>query len=108
MRHLVTATATLILVVCLGATPALAHEVTYRGTVVSTDAKAIRMTVVDAKTKKSSTLTFEHDKNTKFLRGDKLMSVVDVKIQKGEKIALTVNTDDDENYAQIVRLDEKK
>lgn len=86
----------------------LAHEVTYRGTVVSADAKGIRLTVVDAKTKKPSTLTFWHDKETKFLRGDNLLSFAEAKISKGEKIALTVNTDDDENYAQVVRLDEKK
>ena len=95
-------------IVCLATVSVLAHEVTYRGTVTSADAKALKITVVDAKTKKPSALTFEHDKETKILRGDKLVPFADAKIQKGERIAITVNTDDDENYAMVVRLDEKK
>ena len=103
-----TAVVAVVLALAVPSAGAVAHEVIYKGTVVSADQKGIRVSVVDEKTKKPATLTFRYDKETKFLRGDKLMSFADAKIQKGEKIAITTDHDFEEFYAFVVRLDARK
>jgi len=85
-----------------------AHEVTYKGTVISADAKKLKITVVNDKDKTTTVRTFDIDKDTKFLRGDKPVPLADVKIQKDEQISVIVNLDDDENYAEEVRLPVRK
>lgn len=98
--------------VCAGVTLA-AHEVTYKGTVVSasriTDGKmTVQVSVVDAKTKKPSTMKFIVDKYTKVLRGDTLVPFDQARIAKNEKIAVTINDDEEGDGAVVVRLDQKK
>jgi len=102
------AAAALMLTVLVASAVVIAHEITFKGTVVSADQKALRVSVVDEKTRKPSTMTFRHDKDTKILRGDTLVSFAEAKIQKAEKIAVTVDHDFDERYAFVVRLDQKK
>ena len=94
----------LVAVAMAGAT----HDVTYKGTVASVDATSIKMVVINEKTKKPETITIRHDKETKFLRGDTLVTFTEAKIQKNEKITATFNTDEDANFASVVRLDAKK
>jgi len=84
------------------------HEQTHKGTVVSSTGNKITVTVVNDKTKKTQNLVFEFDRETKFLRGDRVVTAAEAKIQKGEKIAVTVNHDDAEDLALVIRLDEKK
>jgi hypothetical protein len=84
------------------------HEVTYKGTVASTDVKQVVVTVVNEKTKKPESMTFKHDGETKFLRGDKVVTYAQARILKGEKIAVTINHDDLPDFALVIRLDEKK
>jgi len=90
--------------------PALAarHQVTFKGTVVSATATNVKVSVVDEKTKKPVTKSFDMDKETKILRGDKLVTFAAAKIQKNEKIAVTIDHDADETLAIVVRLDQAK
>lgn len=86
----------------------LAHQVTYKGTVIALDKESVRVTVVDEKTKKPVAMKFDFDKETKVLRGDKLVTIAEARIVKGEKIAVTIDHDVDETLAIVIRLDEKK
>lgn len=87
---------------------AAVHEYTYKGTVLSVSVKALKVKVLDEKTKKNIEMPFELDKETRILRGDKVVTFDEAKIQIGEKIAVTINSDDSETLANIVRLDVKK
>jgi len=107
MRHSQRLFAIAIAVCLLGASVA-AHQVTYKGTVVSTDKMTVKVTVVDEKTKKPMDITFKIDKDTKILRGDKVVTLAEARIQKDEKIAVTTDHDLDEDLALVVRLDVKK
>ena len=102
-------TAMLVLAIAfvLGITAA-AHQVTYKGTVVSSDSATVKVTVVDEKTRKPMQITFKIDKDTKILRGDKVVTLTAAAIQKAEKIAVTVDHDGDEDLALVVRLDVRK
>jgi len=86
----------------------LAHQVTYKGTVIALEKESVRVTVVDEKTKKPKEMKFDFDKETKILRSDKLVTVAEARIVKGEKIAVTIDHDVDETLAIVIRLDEKK
>jgi hypothetical protein len=94
--------------ICLLTASVFAHEVTYRGKVVLADKAVVKVAVVDAKTKKPVDITFKIDKETKVLRGDKVVAFADARIEKGESIAVTVDHDLDENLALVVRVDAKK
>ena len=64
----------------------------------------MKVNVVDPKTRKVTALTFIVDEETKVLRDDKPVKFADAKIQKGEKITVTVDHDLDEDLAQTIRL----
>lgn len=85
-----------------------AHQVTYKGTVLAVEKATVRVNAIDEKTKKASTMTFQTNKNTKVLRGDALVTLDAARIEKGEKIAVTVDHDLDETMAIVIRLDPKK
>ena len=87
---------------------ALAHQVTYKGTVIALDKESVRVTVIDDKTKKPADMKFDFDKETKILRGDKRVTIAEARIVKGEKISVTIDHDVDETLAIVIRLDEKK
>jgi transcriptional antiterminator Rof (Rho-off) len=84
------------------------HEITHKGTVVSADAKTLKVNVPNEKTKKVDAMAFTHDRETKILRGDTVVSFTEARIQKGEKIAVTIDHDDDPTFALVVRLDVRK
>jgi len=84
------------------------HEMTYKGTVISTTEKTIKVDTVDEKTKKTLTIDFKFDKDTKMFRGDKRVTYAEAKVLKGEKIAVTVDHDLDEDLAIVIKLDAKK
>jgi hypothetical protein len=107
MNQLRALVATAVAVCLLGATVA-AHQVTYKGTVVSTEKESVKVTVIDEKTRKPVVMSFDMDKDTKILRGDKLVTLAEARIQKNEKIAVTIDHDADETLAIVVRLDAGK
>ena len=90
--------------VCLIGTTVLAHEVTYRGTVIAVEAAKVQVKVTDEKTKKEAPMDFTVTARTKVLRGDKTVSFADAKIQKDERISVTVNNDEDGHHAITIRL----
>ena len=104
-----TLAALLVVVTTIASTATLlAHEITFKGTVVSVDATSVKITVIDEKTKKPVVKTFDYDKDTKVMRGDKRVSIADAKIQKDEKISVTIDHDADETLAIVIRLDAGK
>jgi hypothetical protein len=92
--------------VCAGnALFAARHDVTYKGTVVAVDAELLKVSVINEKTKKPETIVTRHDKETKFLRGDKLVTFAEAKIRPKERVTVTFNNDEDANFLSVVRLD---
>lgn len=95
-------------VVAVASVSVFAHEETFKGKVISNTESTVRVDVLDPKTKKVTPTTFNVDKDTKVLRGDAVVTFATAKIRKGENIAVTVNHDDDETLALVVRLDAVK
>lgn len=89
---------------CLVGATLLAHEVTYRGTVVAVEATKIQVKVVDEKSKKETSIEFTVTPKTKVLRGDKAVQFENARIQKEERISVTINNDEDDRKAITVRL----
>ena len=85
-------------------TSLLAHEETYKGTVITVQAAKVQVSVIDDKTKKESPMEFAVTAKTKVLRGDKVVAFADAHIQKGERIAVTVNHDASMSAAVVIRL----
>jgi len=110
MKHVVALVVTLAVAGIAGVTLA-AHEITFKGTVVSVEPGKIvkvKVNVVDPKTKKTTAMVFELDDETKILRGDVVVKIADAKIEKGEQISVTVDHDTSETEANVVRLPAKK
>jgi hypothetical protein len=97
-----------VVAVCIFGATLLAHEVTFKGTVISFTDTTIKVMVVDEKTKKPAPKSFDFDKETKILRGDKVVTFADARIQKDEKVAVTIDHDADETFAIVIKLDAKK
>lgn len=85
-----------------------AHPFTFKGTVVSAEPTKVTMHFVDPDSKKEKTEAFEIDKDTKIFRGDAVVTFADAKVTKGEAISITVNLDDDEHFADVIRLEARK
>ncbi len=81
-----------------------AHLLTFKGTVLVVEKQGIKINVLNPETRKSSTMVFEVDAETKVLRGDVVVKFADAKIQKGENISVTVDHDLAEELAQVIRL----
>ena len=86
------------------------HDITYKGTVVSSNEKTItvRVTVANEKTMKPETMAFDFGRETKFLRGDEVVTAATAGIRKGEKVAVTIDHGGVPDLALEVRLEEKK
>lgn len=108
MRNVQMWAAVVVIGVCLLGTAVRAHEVTSKGTVISAEPQAIKMMVVNEKTKKPEPKTFDLDKETKIFRGTTAVTFEAARIQKGETVAVTVDHDTDETLALVVRLEAKK
>jgi maltose-binding protein MalE len=93
-----------LMVMAGAAAQLLAHEETFKGTVIETHKDKVHVSVIDEKTKKVSSMEFKVTSKTKVLRGDKVMKFADAKIVKGERIAVTVNHDDSMTDATVIRL----
>jgi hypothetical protein len=99
----------------------LAHDVTYRGTVVGLETgryaqpgggvrevRELHVTVVDAKTKKPSERVFVIVDATRILRGQANVPLAEAGIQKGESVAVTVDHDKPGDEAITVRLEPRR
>ncbi len=103
MKTMAAAVASAVMV--MAATAAiLAHPMTYKGTVVSVAAASLQVKAMDDMTKKESTMTFKVSEKTKVYRGDKLVTFVDAKVMKDERIAVTINMDEAPDAALEIRL----
>lgn len=102
--HRVLLTAVMAVVFAVASATVIAHEETYKGTVISVETAKIRVTVIDDTTKKESAMEFGVTAKTKVLRGDKLVAFKEAKIQKDERVAVTVNHDVAGNDATVIRL----
>jgi hypothetical protein len=77
--------------VILAASVSAAQEVTYLGTVTDVDASRLLVTVIDEASKREELLPFAIDRDTKFKRGDRILSFADARIAKGERVAVRVD-----------------
>ncbi len=100
------ATALLITAVAFifSAVSVAAHEETYKGTVMTVDAAAVRVKVIDDAAKKETPTTFGVTAKTKVFRGDKAVSFTDAHMQKDERIAVMINHDEAGHNATVIRL----
>ena len=89
---------------CVAGNTLLAHEETYKGTVISTKAAKVHVSVIDEKTKKASAMEFVITSKTKVLRGDNVVKFSDARIKKDERIAVTVNHEVSMTNAVVIRL----
>lgn len=95
-------------IISIASLPVMAHQETFKGRVVGVDKATVTVTVVNPKTKKASVMTFKAGTATKVLRGDAVVQWTDAKIQAKENIAVTVDHDEDEELAVVIRLDAAK
>jgi hypothetical protein len=123
-RSVLSAVAVVVVAACLVVAAGVAidaHEVTYKGTVISVAAMKIAVDVIqDApagqddrgqtapktppKSPKTTPMTFAVDGKTRIYRGDTAMSMTDAKIQKDERVAVTVDHDEAGMRAVEIRL----
>ena len=101
MKKLLTI-ASAALVVLVATAALFAHQETHKGTVIALENAGVRVSVVDPKTKKTSPMLFDVDKDTKVLHDDKPVEAA--KIQKNETTAVTVDHDVDEYLALVIRV----
>jgi len=97
-----------VVAVFIGTVALLAHQETFKGKVLAVEQAAVRVNVVNPKTKKETPATFRIDAATKVLRGDAVVKFADARIRKDESIAVTVDHDEDEDLAIVIRLDAAK
>lgn len=97
-----------VVMVAAASVALLAHQQTFKGTVLSVAGTSVEVSVVDPKTKKEGPQTFKTDAETKVLRGDVVVTFASAKIRKGENIAVTVDHDLDISLALVIRLDAAK
>lgn len=88
----------------IGSVTLLAHDMTFKGTVLALEGAKLQVQVIDEKTKKESPMTFELTAKTKIYRGDHEVKIADAAIKKDERIVVTVNHDVSATQATIVRL----
>lgn len=110
MKHAAVFVLSAILAGAVSAT-VLAHETTYKGTVVSVETgknSQIKVSVVNTETKKATEMVFGIDDETRILRGDVVVKFADARIAKGEPISVTLNIDDGNTMADVIRLPVRK
>jgi hypothetical protein len=99
----------------------LAHEVTYRGTVVkqetgryaqpgggTREVRELHVAVVNAKTKKPSDRVFVIVDATRIFRGQATVALAAANFQQGESVAVTVDHDKPGDEAITVRLEQRR
>ena len=106
MKALVAALCAVLLVV--SSASLLAHQETFKGTVLAAESANVRVNVVDPRTKAESQKTFTVNARTRVLRGDAVVTLANAKIQVRENISVTVDHDVDINLALVIRLDPAK
>ena len=89
-------------------TSLLAHPRTTTGTVASAEPTKIVVSTTDAKTRKTVSMSFEIDKDTKIFRGAAAVTFDAAKIQKGERVSVTVDLDNADDLADVIKLAVRK
>jgi hypothetical protein len=107
MRY-VTALLVGAIALCLAGSTLIAHEVSHNGTVMAVAASKVQVKVIQARTKKESTMDFTVTAKTKVLRGAKTVTFTDANIQTNERISVTVNNDVEGLEAITIRLAAQK
>jgi hypothetical protein len=95
----------------------VAHEITYRGTVVALEAtkyaqpgggfreaQELEVTIVDAKTRKPVSRVFTITERTRVLRDKKRISLAEAAVQKGDSVEVVIDHDKPGDEAIEVRL----
>lgn len=93
---------------CAATITVLAHPFTFKGAVTAVTPTKLSVTVKDEKTGKPVVKAFEIDKETKILRGDDVVTFAAAHIVKGEQVSVTVNLDEGDDLADVIRLSPKK
>jgi len=101
-------TVTAALLTIAAVAPLAAHPLVLKGTVVAVEPTRVTMRFVDPDTKKTVTEAFQIDTATTILRGDKVVTFAEARITKGDAIAITVDLDNDDHLADVIRLDARK
>ena len=91
--------------VAVASVSVLAHQETFKGAVLAAEAAAVRVNVLDPKTKAEAPKTFTISAETRVLRGDAVVTWANARVQAKEAIAVTVDHDVDVNRALVIRLD---
>ncbi len=86
----------------------LAHQETFKGTVIAAEAASVRVNVVNPKSKAEAPKTFTINAETRVLRGDAVVTLANARIRANEGISVTVDHDVDVNLALVIRLDAAK
>ena len=97
-----------ITVTGLASVGVLAHEMTYKGTVIATTNSAVQVKVIDESSQKETPTTFKVTAKTKVFRGDAAVTFAEAHVQKDERIVVTVDHDQDGQAATVIRLAERK
>lgn len=108
MNKHITAAFVAVAIVLMAGVAGLAHEMTYKGTVMASTASNVQVKVIDDSSKKETPTTFKVTPKTKVFRGDKAVGFADAHIQKDERVAVTVDHDQDGLAAIVIRLAEQK
>lgn len=92
MRHFVrNVCASALFVSLTAANTVLAQEMTHLGTVVAVETGRIQVRMLDDSAKPAEVVWFVIDSNTRFKRGDRVVTRVDAKIAKGERVAVLMD-----------------
>ena len=85
--------AAFFLVACIGFAALVAHEMMYRGTVEEVQPAKIAVKTIDDKTKKTETMWFAVNKDTKVKRGEVPVPYGEAHFARDERIVVIVNHD---------------
>ena len=85
--------AAFFLITCVGFATLVAHEMMYRGTVEEVQPAKIAVKTIDDKTKKTETMWFAVNKDTKVKRGEVPVPYGEAHFAKDERIVVIVNHD---------------
>ena len=94
----------MVVAVVIGTTPLIAHEETYKGTVIALKNTKLEVQVINEKTGKESPMVFEVTEKTKIFRGTAEVKLADAHITRDERIAVTINHDVPGQKATVIRL----
>ena len=113
----ITAVSLSVAVLMFAAATLLAHEVTYKGTVISvepgryaqldgavSEIQEIQVKVINDRSKEEMPMVFTVTDKTRVFRGERTVSFAEAHIQKDERVAVTIDHDKPGDDAIEIRL----